>query len=333
MNIRSFISLLACVLPAASLAASFDLGPVFTVLEENDLVFDTDRHYTQGIKVSLLGADNQVPRVVENGLDLVPSPGYDVRATRWGLALGQNIYTPANTRAKRLLDWDRPYAGWLYAGAVLQRRGLAADRWVTLESFELNLGVIGPESLAEQAQTWVHETRGFELPQGWDNQLDTEPGLHLKYLRAIRLAPLVMEQHLDFIPHAGFALGNVETSLRCGGMVRLGFNLPDDFGIQSIGSLLTPEGGHSRNESSKWGVHVFTGIEGWLIGHSAFFDGNLYQSSHQVNREWFVAEARFGVVFDLKRFQLAFTHVARSPEFEGQAERNDYGSVSIKVEF
>ncbi len=39
--------------------------------------------------------------------------------------------------------------------------------------------------------------------------------------------------------HAGFSLGNVQTHANLGGMLRLGFNLPSDFGVQ----LIRPGGG------------------------------------------------------------------------------------------
>jgi lipid A 3-O-deacylase len=327
------VLILGLITPCGIRAQDFESGGVLSVIEENDLIFDTDRHYTQGVRISYLGADNRLPDRLRRFSDSLPSIGYDKRADRIGFVIGQNIYTPGNTAAKQLLPWDRPYAGWLYGGFVLQRRGLTADRWVSLESLQLDLGVIGPESLAKEAQTWVHEIRGFHLPQGWSNQLKTEPGICLKYYRALRLSSPATKRHLDFIPHAGGALGNVETSLRGGGILRIGVNLPDDFGVQTISSLLTSEGGHVTERVSLWGVHVFFGTEGWVVGHSAFLDGNLFRSSHSVEREVFVAEIKTGLVVDLSRVQLAVSYVSRSPEFTGQSERNRYGSVSAKVEF
>ena len=37
--------------PLFASAQSYDQGPVFSAIEENDLVVKTDRHYTQGIKL------------------------------------------------------------------------------------------------------------------------------------------------------------------------------------------------------------------------------------------------------------------------------------------
>lgn len=322
-----------CIVQLCVEAQDFEQGAVASVIEENDLVFNTDRHYTQGIKVSYLSPDNTLPDALRRLSDALPSVGYDKRADRVGVVVGQDIYTPEDTNTKQLIPWDRPYAGWLYTGVMLQRRGLAGDRWVTLESLELDLGVIGPESLAEEAQTWIHEIRGFDLPQGWDNQLKTEPGICVKYYRAVRISRPEIQHYFDIMPHAGAALGNVQTALRAGATMRLGFNLPDDFGVQTVSSLLSAEGGHVRGGHSHWGAHLFCGAEGWVVAHNAFLDGNLYHSCHSVDREWLVAELIGGAVLDLKRVQLAFSYVSRTPEFSGQIERNRYGSVSAKIEF
>src|ERR687887_178586 len=42
-------------------AQHFDEGPILSVIEENDFVDGTDRHYTQGGKIASLQADNHLP--------------------------------------------------------------------------------------------------------------------------------------------------------------------------------------------------------------------------------------------------------------------------------
>ncbi len=212
-------------------ASSFDTnqGPAFTVIEENDLVVDTDRHYTQGIKLSYIHSENHVPHWLETLSDKLPEFGFDISALRMGTEIGQNIYTPGNITITNLQPNDRPYAGWFYTGLIFQRRGLTADRFPTLEHFQLDLGIVGPDSLADQAQTWVHELRGFETPKGWANQLHDEPGFALKYQRTWLLSPSAEDpRYFDFLPELGFSLGNVETSFRAGETIRAGLNLPDD---------------------------------------------------------------------------------------------------------
>lgn len=327
---------LGLVPPLASDATEpeFRLEPVFTVLEENDMVVKTDRHYTQGIKLSYFHRDGAMPQWMHRLSQAVPTVGFDERVARFGLQLGQNIYTPANTRSSAPLPDDRPYAGWLYAGFALHRKGLIAQRWPTLESLEVQLGVIGPESLAEQAQTWVHEVRGIDEPNGWRHQLDTEPGIALRYWRGARLifSPQT-SRRLDFIPHFAGSLGNIETSVRLGGTLRAGYNLPPHFGQQSISSLLSSEGGWPAGEPNRYILYGFIGVEGWAVGYTAFLDGNLFQDSLHVRRQVLVGELRLGFAVGFRHVEAGFAYVYRSKEFIGQKDNPGYGAVSVKMTF
>ena len=314
---------------------TYDHGPIFSLIEENDLIVKTDRHYTQGIKLSYLHKDGFFPLCSSNIYEGLPEWGFTKKQGKVGYEIGQNIYTPGNLMATSLLPNDRPYAGWLYTGLVLQRRGETASGWPVLESFQLDLGVIGPWSLAKEAQTWVHQLRGFDVPRGWSNQLKNEPGIEIKYQRSIRFRGHALHPlDFEFIPHAGFSLGNVETTGRVGGQFRIGLNLPDDYGIQTIDSLTTTSGGHSRSQTfSRWGCYVFASSEGKAVGHNAFLDGNLFHNSHSVDKEYLVGDFKAGFAFVLPRAEIGFSYVLRTREFHGQTEPDRFGSVYLKAKF
>ncbi|GDY20906.1 membrane protein [Verrucomicrobiota bacterium] len=333
------LALLAAGSPHLARAQSIatNQGRVFSVLEENDMVVKTDRHYTQGLKISYLQADGDVPRVAARMLELVPSVAYQPNALKFGYQIGQSMFTPANIRTRAALPADRPYGGWLYTGLILQRRGETRGGTPVLENFAIDLGIVGPESLAEEAQTWVHELRGRPLPLGWRHQLRTEPGINLKYERSYLFRSSWTNRFaMDLIPRGGFSVGNVDTSLRFGGMFRAGWNLPGNFGLQTVDSLTTPEGGHPPGRvdwSRRLGVWAFVGTEGRLVGHNIFLDGNLYQSSQHVEKELLIGELRTGFAVQLGRCLLGFTQVFRTPEFRKQPEHDAYGSVFAQIVF
>jgi hypothetical protein len=312
----------------------FDQGAVFTLIEENDLIVDTDRNYTQGLKMSFLHRDGWLPGWVAAVSDWLPTVGYEDRVAKFGYELGQSIFTPGDTHTRELLENDRPYAGWLHAGLILQRRGFTAGRFLTLESFQMDLGIIGPESLAEDAQNGVHKLRHFALARGWGNQLDTEPGLALKYQRSVSFPLISGGRVADVIPSAGMSLGNVETSFRAGAMLRVGTHLTRDFGPQTISSLITTDGGRSRSHPGMpVSLYAFAGVEGWMVPYSAFLDGNLFHDSHSVNREFWVAEGKAGVAVAFRFAEAGFCLVSRSREFQEQTKSHSYGSLFVKVKF
>lgn len=308
-------------------------GAVFGFLEENDLVVDTDRHYTQGIKFYYLNAEWNTPQWAQKLADDLPS-GFTQEHTRFGYEVGQNIYTPANVSTTAYQPFDRPYGGWLYVGMILQRRGgTTRYQTPTLDSLTLDLGLIGPDSLADKAQTWVHQIRGFALPQGWANQLHNEPGLQLKYQRQwLYRGNPQNAWNVDLIPHVGVSLGNVLTSAHVGSMIRMGYHLPDDFGPQNIDSLSVDGGGRSEPHQH-FGLYGYAGVEGRAVGWNEMLDGNLFSSSHSIAKYHAVGDAKLGVAAVFRNLDVAFSLVYRSPEFIGQTEHNAFGVFSMRVKF
>jgi len=53
-------------------------------------------------------------------------------------------------------------------------------------SLLLNAGIVGPWSYAQEAQRLIHDLRGLDHPNGWDNQLHDELGLMVVYERMWR---------------------------------------------------------------------------------------------------------------------------------------------------
>jgi len=337
MRIAGAVAVLVAALTAAAPACAdwANQGAVLTIIEENDLFLNTDRHYTQGFKQSFLHADDFMPDVLLDLSKAIPRIGFSDGPNKFGYQLGQSIFTPANLSSTDLLKHDRPYAGWLYTGVILQRRGFLHEKWPVLENFQLDIGLIGPHAFAKETQTWVHEVRGFETPRGWHHQLHEEPGIALKYQRSWLFSPNTSgSRWIDLIPHTGMSLGNVETSFRAGGTLRLGVNLPDDFGVSTISSLTTTEGGWSRQRTTrKWGFYFFTGGEVSTVAYTAFLDGNLFRHSHHVEKETFVAEWKVGVGFLMDLVGLGISYVYRTPQFVGQKREDAYGSITLKIKF
>ena len=328
-------SLLLPALLATASAQTYDQGPVFSLLEENDLLVKTDRHYTQGTKLSYLQADGHVPRCVSNLFQHVPAILFTEKRSKFGYEIGQSIYTPADLSKTALIPNDRPYAGWLYTGLILHRRGVSKRDIPVLESFQMDLGIIGPDALSGESQTWVHEIRSFGLPRGWRNQLKDEPGIALRSQRSYLLSLKWGEMRwLDFIPHGGASLGNVDTSVRGGALLRLGWDLPHDFGPKIIDSLMVNEGGHSpTSKTGRWSLYVFGGVEGRILGFNEFLDGNLYHRSQHVKKEQMATDFQGGAVLVLNRFEVGFTTVYRTKDFLLQSKRDAFGSFVLKYKF
>ncbi len=183
-----------------------------------------DRNYTQGARVAWYGEPDVLPARVEAIAAFVPAlrpfaRDGEPRTRRFGVLVGQEIYTPdAISRTRRITN-DRPYAGWLYASAFVT----AADEH-RFRALQAGAGMVGPSSGAAEVQTWWHSQLGIRVPRGWQWQLRDEPGVFVRWEERAR--PWGRRRFVDLVPHAGATLGNVSTEAHAGATVRLGCRCP-----------------------------------------------------------------------------------------------------------
>lgn len=352
---RLLVRVLAILLPlclyAASAQPAQDEDAVFTMQVENDRIARTDRHYTHGTRFSLvypestMRPDSCIWKFLSCFADQFKTaiaPMYDTErfTTFAGLSLGQNIYTPEDTSRTDLILNDRPYAGWLYMGVSLHAISQKEEgRYLKqrLDTIELNVGIVGPESYAEDVQTMVHDFIDVGRPQGWNNQLDNEPGLILTYERKYRFRPLAIPATgivFEPFPHFGLNVGNVLTAASAGLSVRVGKNIPDDFGPPSIRPSLPGHGYFSGADKLGW--YLFAGAEGRAIARNIFLDGNTIANSHSVDSKPLVGDFQVGMALLFPKvlsrgLRISFTHVFRTREFDGQPQSDRFGALSFSI--
>ncbi len=321
-------------------------GWTFNLYFENDLFAETDQNYTNGVRLSWVSPDLsdflQDPLLPPWVRDLNRSltffhDGSAGLQRNLVLSLGQTIYTPRDIKSTALLPDQRPYAGWLYAGVAYHTKNHTA-----LDTVELAVGLVGPWALGEQAQDLIHDLRGFEKFQGWDNQLDNELGIVLLYEHKDKLIDQVSHRSggfgYDLIGHAGASLGNVATYVNMGAEFRIGWDIPADFGTSAV-----RPGGDNSAPDSVWdprltrqkvrGIHAFASLDGRWVLRDIFLDGNTFSDSHSVAKEPLVADLSLGLSTVINRYKLSFARVYRTREFKQQLKSHAYGSFSVSYSF
>jgi hypothetical protein len=325
--------LLACPAWAGHVHDGPDKAGVLSVQVENDLWGEgSDRHYTHGTRLSYLSSE-EVPKWLLRSAAYVPMFSRS-GSLRTSYSIGQSIFTPEDIRNRDLIEDDRPYAGWLYCGI-----GLISDHSVRdgsiqsnrLDSLELNIGLIGPESFAGDTQTAVHDVIGSPRPHGWKHQLRNEPGVMLIYDRQWQAQYLfdVWGLGVDMSPNVGGALGNVMTYLTAGATLRFGKDLPSDYGPPLIRPSLAGSGFFHPQEDFGW--YLFAGAAGRLVLYNVFLDGNTFTDRHSVDREPWVGDLQVGLAVTWGDYRLSFTNIFRSDEFKEQSSSTEFGSISLSV--
>ncbi len=343
----AFFPVLAGVVLAVSALSAWADGQVgahgdwrTTILEENDsLYFHTDKHYTQGLRLSFLSPPIEPGNWVNEFFDaagaiptVFANDGENTRRTAF--FLGQSIFTPKNIDIKPPDPHDRPYGGWLYVGAsFLQETGNQ------LENLEFDLGVVGPAALGKEVQNDWHQFIGIHQAKGWSSQIQNEPGLVISYERLWRVpVPFLgqigadgVENGVDIVPQIGGSVGNVFTYGEAGGLLRIGRHLEADYGPVRIRPALSgTDYFNPAHLGDDVGYYLFLGAQGRVVGRNIFLDGNSFRQSPSVARKIFVADLEGGIsVFWASRIRLNFSVVRRTEEFEGQRTPDVIGTAAL----
>jgi hypothetical protein len=317
------------------LSCADDSGCSISIQFENDFFGGgTDRHFTHGTRIEAM---SKPIKWISDAADQLPwfssekatKDSNDALKARASLSIGQNIYTPEDTYTTKLLLEDRPYAGWLYLGF-----GIVANQGTKrYDKIQLEIGIVGPQSFAEDVQTFWHSILGLHVPEGWDNQLDNELGAVLYYEQARRFYPqgLVFDLKWDVIPHFGGSIGNVFTYASVGFIVRLGSDLDEDFGPPRIRPSLPGSTYFRPGKGFNW--YLFAGPEGRAVFRNIFLDGNTFTDSHSVDKKLFVGDLQAGVAVRWGRLRASYTQIFRTKDFKKQNRADIFGSFNLSYHF
>jgi lipid A 3-O-deacylase len=324
MKLKAFRLIILLILLSSVAAAQIEKGKHRGRLSfrlENDLFAGTDRDYTSGMRLTWISPG----KIPEN------RPGYK---NVMSVSFGQSIYTPGDITRSDLIKEDRPYAGITYVGIGLHTKH---KNWMS--SFQLDVGIVGPHSYAEQCQKKIHGIFGGKDPQGWKHQLKDEFAFAFLHDRVWKIPESKIAGNLgfDFVVHTGGSLGNIMTAASTGTEFRVGWNIPDDFG-----TFLVRPGGESptffdeqspASEQKRLSYYLFALVEGHAVLRNIFLDGNTFRESHRVDKNLFVADIVIGIALCVGRFKVNYGYVYRTKQFETQKRNQIFGAIKISFSY
>ncbi|MBF0249989.1 MAG: lipid A deacylase LpxR family protein [Alphaproteobacteria bacterium] len=339
-RIPRFVPLLIAAWTAALTPAPSRAGD-YTFQWDNDKVADTDRHYTNGMRIAVQ-PDEPGEWVQDAARWLADVTAFEdgAEGMRMGWAFGQDMFTPGDVQAQTPPPGDRPYAGWTYFAFTAQDDDAPrGGDWSRMDSVELDLGVVGPLAHAGEVQNWFHDQINVPRSHGWSHQIHDEPGLLAT--RTVKLRTDTWSPFggtwpgFDVVGHGTAQLGNVRTGAGVGGTVRFGSGLGHEYG-PVYGTFALP-----AKRPGDWVWSLYAGAEVRAVAWDIFLDGNTYRDSPDVDKKPWVLESRFGIMthvplppaWGLQGARLDVSHVQRTREFETQDKSDRYGSLQLTVNF
>jgi len=289
-----------------------------------------DQFYSNGFKLAFAGQPALADRFMRG---LIGIGGFDAAnlRTAGGFTLGQEIYTASDIEDPDPSPDDHPYAGWLYAGAFAQR----SDN-TQYDLIELNVGVLGSNAQADDIQQAIHRWRGIAQPRGWDTQLGNEIGFNVLFQHKWKLRLTDSDGDLrhdatapfeaELIPQAGFVLGTINREVNVGGLLRVG-RVPNDFGP---GRLRDIDDATDLNDAARerWSAYGFVRLNGRVVEHDTFLQGNNFKGSRGVDPEPLVGELTLGLAFEWRQLELNWSFTFLTDEFKTQGDAHSFGTIA-----
>ncbi|MEM6414768.1 MAG: lipid A deacylase LpxR family protein [Pseudomonadota bacterium] len=315
--------------PAGQGVASEDAGPTLSLLFENDILAtdDQDRNYSNGLQVEWVTRPGGGPGVFHK-VGRFFSPDKANAETRSIYGAGHRFYTPDDLSLAVPDPNDRPYAAFLYGAVGV----LTNTNDKQLDVLNLTAGVVGPAALGEDLQRTAHRTSGAIDPQGWDTQITNRFAFEAEWLRIYRfkLAEIGTGWSVEALPQYVVRAGNFKSELGIGGMLRVGKNIPIDFGVPRIEAGLA--GAAYQKPVAKFGWYIFAGVNGRYVPRDLVLD-EVSALGEGVTREPLVGDVELGLALNLEGVQVSYSHVWRSQSFEEEIGDSAVGVLSLTVNF
>ena len=327
---------------------------------ENDLFFNTDRYYTDGVQIEVkrrwTDASEDPGKPLTSACKYLGCEGQSLYVSHY--KFGQLMYTPQRLSVHEPQPDDRPWAGMLY---YAQDASFLSNDGSVLTTISGEIGITGRYSYAEQTQKWIHRTFSGTAPRGWSNQIGGEIGLMATVERRSAVAELSYAPSSDgtqlrATSHWRVAVGNIMTFAGAGLTFVVGKNLPlvADRGpgldtkdapvrnqvINTLDSAAVP----SRSCLFEWlECSASASIEARLMARNVFLDGTLFRDGASVESRLLVVDASLTGRLDFPRTRSSLTGpwfaqfraTRRSPEFKSAkpVHSQSFGALTIGTEF
>ncbi|MCW8995352.1 MAG: lipid A deacylase LpxR family protein [Psychromonas sp.] len=329
MNIKSLIVVVIIFL--SSFSAAEDDVDFFRFTFENDFFAHDDGLYSNGLIAAwgyddVAALDKQIlpdwlAYLAQNSyLTGQPNKNYAITYT-----LAHLMQTAISIRVADLIEEDAPYVGMLGWKAQL-----AAYDQSTIDRLSLMFGMVGPIAGAEYVQSTAHVATGSTEAKGWDNQIDNEAVFQLQAERSWRVYEnSLYDTEFDLITAVNGGIGNFRSDLGTAVGLRWGVELQNSFATASA----FPSQKFNRAHYSPNGWYFFANASASYVANDIFMDGNTFSDSHSVDLIHLQCGTSFGVMANIYNWNVVYTLLHLSDQYEGQNERSRFGSISITYHF
>jgi len=245
---------------------------MFRIYEDNDFInargCGTDDAYTNGTRFDYFYQPGHSPA---NAVDrLLPKAGrQSVNIYGWGIM--QQMYTPSDITDSAYQPHDYPWSGALFLTHTLYSYN--PDKKYDLRT-ELDLGVIGPASLARQAQAEFHQLIHYFKPRGWDHQYPNDILANIDVTAERQFAG--NGSTIEWIGGSTLSAGTMMNSVAIYPLLRIGRMNPYFQGLFHQYAGQGSSRGRNASRRKNWQLYFVCRPELQLIATEAALQGGMF---------------------------------------------------------
>ena len=309
----------ALALLLAAACARADDRPLWYLQIDNDVIFQTDRWYTSGVRIARSFVPGAASERAGEGLRDFLRPA-NARAQRFEIGLVQELYTP-DPKLDTPAPVDRPYAGRLLLSVARHDEYPAG-----VQTIELDAGVRGPSAYGRQSQEFTHQiVPGPRVD--WSRQL---PDRFDGAIVASRSWELALRGPLEerLVLHAGGVLGNVRSFAHSGLEMRVGSGGATTIAQPALRFAATPP--PVRTQANGWSA--FVGASGRYVLKDELLVRNDNPFGPPLVRNRAILRGAVGFALHAPLGTVTLAIVQDTREFEGQRRNDRFGILGLTFE-
>jgi hypothetical protein len=313
-----YLLLLICFNTSYSFAQKDTLNRLLEIYIDDDYINfygkGTDKAYTSGTRFTLFYAPKKPSAFLIDRL--LPKAGIDSRNV-FGVGLAQVMFAPNEIANPNFQPNDYPWSGTLFLTYSLYSYNEAQNYDFQTE---LNLGVNGPASLAQQTQQIVHRLIHYQRPMGWSNQFGNSLFANLNFTAEKQI--LRFNKSVEVIGGGQAQVGTGINATSAYSLIRIGKMNPY---FQGLMTQYSRSGTGSKIQfylvlkfRMQWVLSnsmLQGGINASRPARDPVFENNGSTSTleyyHPINN--FVASYAYGPVLVINRFSISSIQTTTSP--------------------
>lgn len=289
----------------------------FGFQSDNDayLFYGQDQYYTNGLMIYFRRATDQ-SRLNQK-----------LEKFTYEISAGQKMFNPHSGSENLTQYQDRPFAGYLYTGF---KTGFFYKSEELVKT-GIELGTLGPNSLAEDAQKLLHKMVGFYEIEGWQYQIANALSANLS-VQYSSLLHRSSNNRNDFILETYLQGGTSFTGAGLGISWRTG-NLNQLF--HSAYTQASVGNGVKTVPLVKRESFFYAKPQLSFVAYDATIQGSLLNSNSPLtySPKPLVFVQQLGYMYSSDRFTFDFGLTFKSKELKSTALPHQYGSITMLYRF